>query len=219
VRRTSEWAKRSLAARACHTGSRSALFAIVQGGLSHALREQSARDLTALPFDGFAVGGLSVGEPSDAMHEAARFTLSLLPEEKPRYTMGLGLPHDLLRAIASGADMFDCVVPTRHARNAQLFTRAGVLRMRNRRYRTDPRPPDPSCACTTCAHFSRAYLRHLFLAGEILASMLATHHNLAFFRELVREARQAIVAGTLDAFLAQRLAESTEDDAESAADE
>jgi queuine tRNA-ribosyltransferase len=214
VRRTSEWAKRSLDARADLPGAKSALFGIVQGGLDPALREQSARGLTGLPFDGFAVGGLSVGEPSNAMQEIARFTLGLLPDDKPRYTMGLGLPRDLLLAVASGADMFDCVVPTRHARNAQLFTRAGVVRMRNTRYRTDPRPPDPTCTCSTCAQFSRAYLRHLFLAGEILASMLATHHNLAFFRELMREARLAIVHGTLDELIAKRLPESAADEPE-----
>jgi queuine tRNA-ribosyltransferase len=189
-----------------------ALFGIVQGGLDPALREQSARELTELPFDGFAIGGLSVGEPTDAMHDIARFALGLLPEAKPRYAMGIGLPRDLLLAVAAGADMFDCVVPTRHARNAQLFTREGVLRMRNACHRTDPRPPDPSCKCSTCARFSRAYLRHLFLAGEILASMLATHHNLAFFRELMREARHAIVQGELDALIARRQAEWTLDE-------
>jgi queuine tRNA-ribosyltransferase len=181
------------------------VFGIVQGGLDRTLRERSASELVPLPFDGFAVGGLSVGEPAPAMHEIAHFTLDLLPRAKPRYLMGVGMPRDLLLGLAAGADMFDCVVPTRHARNAQLFTSEGVLRMRNSRYRNDSRPPDPDCACTTCKSFSRAYLRHLFLSGEILASMLATQHNLAFFRALMRGARNAIVSGELEPFVQGQL--------------
>src|ERR1700760_670070 len=151
---THRWARRSLAAR---TGA-SALFGIVQGGIHHDLRKRSAEEIGAIEFDGVAIGGVSVGEPKEEMPDVMHFTAPLLPTDKPRYLMGVGTPEDLLDGVAAGIDMFDCVMPTRNARNGHLFTRFGDLRIRNARYKTDEQPLDPSCACPTCARFSRAYL-------------------------------------------------------------
>ncbi len=191
------WAARS---RAAHADNPAALFGIVQGGMYEALRSESAAALIALGFDGYAIGGLSVGEPKDAMGRITRHTAALLPATQPRYLMGVGTPADLLEAIAAGVDMFDCVLPTRNARNGHLFTSAGVVRIRNARYRTDTAPLDPRCPCYTCSHYSRAYLHHLERSHEILGARLNTIHNLAFYLALMRDARAAIIEGRYGAF-------------------
>ena len=170
-----------------------ALFGIVQGSIYPELREKSALDLVGIDFDGFAIGGLAVGEPVDEMYRITEFTEQFLPEEKPRYLMGVGLPENILESIERGMDMFDCVVPTRNARNGMLFTREGSINIRNAKYKNDFSPVDSSCNCYTCRNFSRAYLRHLFLAKEILALQLASLHNINFFLWLTAEARKAIL--------------------------
>lgn len=172
------------------------LFGIIQGSVYKDLRENSAKDLTKIDFDGFAIGGLAVGEPIDEMYELVDFTTDFMPEEKPRYLMGVGRPENILEAIARGVDMFDCVMPTRNARNAYLFTSQGIVSMRNATYKDDMNPLDSNCGCYTCRNFTRAYLRHLFNAKEILALELATIHNLTFYLDLVREARKRIVDGS-----------------------
>lgn len=172
------------------------LFGIIQGSVYKDLRESSARDLTKLEFDGYAIGGLAVGEPIEVMYDIVDFTTDFLPENKPRYLMGVGRPENILEAIARGIDMFDCVMPTRNARNAYLFTSQGIVSMRNAAYKDDFSPLDPECNCYTCKNFSRAYLRHLFNAKEILALELATIHNLTFYLNLVRTAREKIKEGT-----------------------
>jgi queuine tRNA-ribosyltransferase len=151
-------------------------------------------------FDGYAIGGLSVGEAGDEMYQAVEFTASLLPSDQPRYLMGVGTPIDLVECVARGIDMFDCVLPTRNARNGQLFTRAGTLNIKNARFAEDDRPADPGCGCYSCRHFSRAYLRHLFLAGEISANTLNTLHNLYFYLDTMRGIRDAIAFGTFEKF-------------------
>ncbi len=192
VRRTTAWAARCLKARG---ERRIALFAIAQGGTLARLRLESAATLTGLPFDGFAIGGLSVGEPKPEMWAMTEVTVPLLPEEKPRYLMGVGTPVDLLEGIERGIDMFDCVLPSRTARNGLLFTSRGKLVIKHARYQRDDRPLDESCSCYTCRNYSRAYLRHLYQAREILASRLNTWHNLHFYQHLMARARQAIVFG------------------------
>jgi queuine tRNA-ribosyltransferase len=192
VTRTSDWAARGLAAR---TRSDMALFGIVQGGLDPTARRASAADLVAMPFDGYAVGGLSVGEPPEETARIAAFTVELLPPERPRYLMGTGTPGDLLRFAAMGYDLFDCVLPTRNARNGMLFTREGKLMIRNACHARDPRPIDEACACYTCTRFSRGALRHLHMAHEMLGAQLATIHNLHFYLHLMREIRAALAAG------------------------
>lgn len=172
------------------------LFGIVQGSTYKDLREQSINDLLALDFDGYAIGGLAVGEPVADMYEITEFSTDRIPENKPRYLMGVGRPENILESIERGIDMFDCVMPTRNARNAYLFTADGIITMRNSIYKNDFTPVDESCNCYTCQKFSRAYLRHLFNAREILAYELATIHNLTFYLELVREARKNIIQGT-----------------------
>jgi queuine tRNA-ribosyltransferase len=172
-----------------------ALFGIVQGSVYEAVRERSARSLIGLDFDGYAIGGLSVGEPAEEMYRITEICTAILPAEKPRYLMGVGTPENILESIERGVDMFDCVLPTRNGRNAVLFTRKGKLNMRNAAHTKDTRPPDPDCDCYTCRTFSRAYLRHLFKAGEILALQLSTIHNLSFYLWLTREARTAIAEG------------------------
>jgi len=169
------------------------LFGIVQGSVYKEIREQSVRDLVAMDFDGYALGGLAVGESDEVMYEITDFCEAMLPATKPRYLMGVGKPENLLESIARGMDMFDCVLPTRNGRNAALFTRTGELNMRNLSTKFDFSPVDPECSCYTCKNFSRGYLRHLFQVKEILGLQLATIHNLFFYLQLMREARQAIL--------------------------
>jgi queuine tRNA-ribosyltransferase len=171
------------------------IFGIVQGSIYKALRELSSKDIIKLSFDGYAIGGLAVGEPIEVMYDIVDFTTSLMPEEKLRYLMGVGRPENLLEAIARGVDMFDCVMPTRNGRNAYLFTSEGVLSMRNAKYKDDFSEIDKNCNCYTCRNFSKAYLRHLFVAGEILALELASIHNLYFYFNLMSTAREKIVNG------------------------
>lgn len=172
------------------------LFGIIQGSVYKELRESSAKDLVKLDFDGYSIGGLAVGEPTEQMYDLVDFTTDFIPEEKPRYLMGVGRPENILEAIARGVDMFDCVMPTRNARNAYLFTSQGIVSMRNAAYKDDINPLDPECDCYTCKNFCRAYLRHLFNAKEILALELATTHNLTFYLNLVRQARERILDGS-----------------------
>ncbi|MCF8085787.1 MAG: tRNA guanosine(34) transglycosylase Tgt [Desulfohalobiaceae bacterium] len=198
--RTTRWAERSLRARPHPT--RQLLFGIVQGGFYPGLREQSARQICDLPFDGYAIGGLSVGEPKHLLWEILASTAPLLPRERPRYLMGVGKPLDILRAIGQGVDMFDCVLPTRNARNGTLYTSQGKVAIKQARYREDTAPLDPECSCYTCRTFSRAYLRHLYVSRELLAYRLNTLHNLAFYLELIRGAREAIDQGGFAEFTA-----------------
>ncbi len=184
-------------------GNRNALFGIVQGGMYEPLREASLEALAAMDLPGYAVGGVSVGEPKDEMRRIVAHTPHRLPPHKPRYLMGVGTPEDLIEGVAHGVDMFDCVMPTRNARNGHLFTRFGDLRLRNARYRSDERPIDESCSCHTCANFSRAYLHHLDRCGEMLGPMLASIHNLHYYLNLMREVRQALDEGRFAAFAAQ----------------
>ena len=177
-----------------------ALFGIVQGGMYEDLRDESLAALDAIGFDGMAIGGLSVGEPKEEMARILAHIAPKLPVDKPRYLMGVGTPEDLVQAVKAGIDMFDCVMPTRNARNGHLFTRHGDLRIKNARHKTDTGPLDPSCTCYTCAHFSRAYLHHLFRAREILGSMLNTIHNLHFYETIMAGMRDAIAVGSLDAW-------------------
>jgi queuine tRNA-ribosyltransferase len=192
VERTARWAERSAAA---HRREDQALFGIVQGGVHDGLRERSARQITALDFPGYAVGGVAVGETPAEMSHAVQVTASLLPDGRPRYVMGVGSPDDLRRMVASGIDLFDCVVPTRHARNAALFTRGGLLKMRNLSLARDLRPVEDDCPCYACRTFTRAYLRHLYTRNEMLAGMLGTIHNITFFQRLLGDMRAAIREG------------------------
>jgi queuine tRNA-ribosyltransferase len=202
VARTTRWAQRCKQAR---TGS-NALFGIVQGGTESALRQESVAALRDIGFDGYAIGGLSVGEEAVPFQETVAFTAPLLPEDQPRYLMGSGEPEDLLAAIGTGVDMFDCVLPTRNARNGSLYTRAGKVSIKQTRYRADPLPLDPECTCPTCRNYSRGYLRHLYQSREILSMRLNTLHNLHFYLDLMREARQAIVDRRYAAFARDFLA-------------
>ena len=183
------WAQRCKQAHGSH---QAALFGIVQGGMFAALREQCATELVSMDFDGYAVGGLSVGEELQERNTMLETSLSALPQDKPRYLMGVGKPEDIVEAVTRGVDMFDCVIPTRNARTGFLYTRQGLLRIRNSRYREDMRPIDESCGCYTCRHFSRSYLRHLDKCGEILGVRLNTIHNLHYYQNLMSELRQAI---------------------------
>lgn len=205
MERTHRWAVRcreawELCGKRASGGWKQALFGIVQGSVYPDLREQSARTLVDLDFSGYAVGGLAVGEDREKRNAAVRACTVLLPPERPRYLMGVGTPVDILDAIACGIDMFDCVLPTRNARNAQLFTSEGVRNLRNARYADDFGPPDPGCECRVCRRHSRAYLRHLFRANEILGPCLATYHNLWFYHRLVAGARESIRAGRFEEF-------------------
>jgi queuine tRNA-ribosyltransferase len=195
--RTHRWAERCVAAydesgRLATGGWPQALFGIVQGGIYRELREESARTLIDLDFPGYAIGGLAVGEEKIARNEVIAWTSALLPAAKPRYLMGVGTPEDILDAVQRGVDMFDCVLPTRNARNAQAFTSRGVLNLLNARFTEDFGPIDPNCACPVCRRHSRAYVRHLFKAKEILASRLTTYHNLYFYHGLMAGLRAAI---------------------------
>ncbi|MEP7297169.1 MAG: tRNA guanosine(34) transglycosylase Tgt [Burkholderiales bacterium] len=180
-----------------------ALFGIVQGGMFENLREESLSNLVELDLPGYAIGGVSVGEPKDLMRQIVAHTPHRLPAQKPRYLMGVGTPEDLIDGVAGGVDMFDCVMPTRNARNGHLFTRFGDLKIRNARHKTDERPLDSTCACHTCASFSRAYLHHLDRCGEMLGPMLASIHNLHYYVNLMREVREALDAGTFASFSAR----------------
>ena len=179
-----------------------ALFGIVQGGMHEQLRDESLAGLLSLGFDGYAVGGLSVGEPKDDMLRILAHTAPQLPADKPRYLMGVGTPEDIIDAVNCGIDMFDCVMPTRNARNGWLFTRFGDVKLRNARYRDDTRPLDPECTCYGCRNFSRAYLHHLHRSNEILGARLNTIHNLHFYLGMMADMREAIVAGTFAAWSA-----------------
>jgi queuine tRNA-ribosyltransferase len=203
VRRTLLWAERC---RACHRRPDQALFAIVQGGTDLQLRAECARGLAALDFPGYALGGFSVGETPEVMHAALPACADLLPEDKPRYLMGVGRPEDLLAGMAAGIDMFDCVMPTRNGRNASAFTMDGPLRLRNSCHRRDPSPIESGCPCYTCRHFSRGYVHHLFLADEMLGPILLSLHNIAFYLRLMEEGRRAIAERRFDAFRAVCLA-------------
>jgi queuine tRNA-ribosyltransferase len=194
------WAERSLRA---HEGNPNTLFGIVQGGMHEDLRERSVAALTALDFPGYAIGGLSVGEPAADRERILAHTPHLLPADKPRYLMGMGTPEDIVGAVSQGVDMMDCVMPTRNARNGWLFTRHGDIKIRNARYKDDTGPLDPECACYTCRHFSRAYLHHLQQAREILGARLNTLHNLHYYQELMQGLRAAIAAGRLADFRAE----------------
>ena len=191
---TNRWAKRSLEAR-CENDP--ALFAIVQGGMYRDLREESAQALVQIGFDGYAMGGLSVGEPKSTMIDVLEWTIPFLPEHAPRYLMGVGTPEDILDAARLGIDLFDCVLPTRNARNGTLFTSSGKISIKQAQYAEDRRPLDETCLCYTCRHYSRAYLRHLYLANEILSSRLNTIHNLYYYVMLIINLREAIREGRL----------------------
>ncbi len=197
---TTRWAGRCKTTWQEKTGGKNALFGIVQGGMYEDLRRRSADELAEIGFSGYAVGGLSVGEPKELMYEVAEYTLPMLPEDRPRYVMGVGTPEDLVELTARGADMFDCVMPTRNARNGQLFTRQGTLNIANARFRTDTGPADPTCDCYTCRNYSRAYLRHLYMSREILSYRLNTLHNIHYYLKLMSEMRAAIIAGRFDDF-------------------
>ncbi len=197
------WAERSAKA---HEGNSSALFGIVQGGVHESLRSRSAKELIQIGFDGYAIGGLAVGEPESERNEVLEFTISALPKDRPRYLMGVGRPEDLIAGVLRGVDMFDCVMPTRNARNGHIFTSRGVIKIRNARYERDIRPLDPECACPTCQQHSRAYLKHLDRCNEILGARLMTMHNLWFYQQLMQGMRSAIEAGCLQDFVAEFLA-------------
>jgi queuine tRNA-ribosyltransferase len=192
------WAARS---RQAHGDNPAALFGIVQGGMYPALREASLAGLLDIGFDGYALGGLSVGESGEDRLMILDHSLPLMPEDKPRYLMGVGTPLDIVEAVYRGVDMFDCVIPTRNARNGFLYTSEGVVRLRNAVHTDDIRPLDPACDCYTCRHYSRSYLRHLDKSNEILGARLNTIHNLHYYQRLMRELRTAIETGTLEAYV------------------
>lgn len=192
------WAARS---KQAHADNPAALFGIVQGGMYEHLRAESLAGLAEIGFDGYAIGGLSVGEPKEDMLRVLEHVAPHMPVERPRYLMGVGTPEDIVEAVRRGIDMFDCVMPTRNARNGHLFVRAGEIRIRNARYRDDPRPLDEQCGCYTCRHYSRAYLRHLDQCNEILGARLNTIHNLYYYQTLMRELREAIAAGGLESYV------------------
>jgi queuine tRNA-ribosyltransferase len=194
------WAARSKDAFARRDGY--GLFGIVQGGVYLDLRTRSVADLMAIGFDGYAIGGLAVGEGQETMFTVLDHTAPLLPKDRPRYLMGVGTPADLVGAVARGVDMFDCVMPTRSGRTAQAFTRRGKVNLRNARHQDDPRPLDAECRCPACAQFSRAYLHHLHRAEEMLGPILLTWHNLTYYQDLMRAMRQAIEAGAFAPFAA-----------------
>jgi len=200
MRMSLRWAERS---KQAHAGNSSALFGIVQGGVYEELRLESIEGLKSVGFDGYAIGGLSVGEPKDDRARILDSLLPNMPSDKPRYLMGVGTPEDIVEAVRLGIDMFDCVLPTRNARNGHLFTRHGAIRIRNSRYRNDTRPLDDECRCYTCRNFSRSYLRHLDKCGEILGSRLNTIHNLYYYQELMADLRRAIEESMLGEFVAR----------------
>lgn len=198
------WAKRC---RSAHGNSAAALFGIVQGGMFQELRDESLQRLIEIGFDGYALGGLSVGEPKDQMRNIVEYCGERMPSEKPRYLMGVGTPEDIVYAVSQGIDMFDCVMPTRNARNGHIFTSQGLLRLRNTRYRNDSKPLDVNCNCYTCKNFSRAYLHHLDKCKEMLGAQLNTIHNLSYYQSVMSGLREAIEKGRLTAFVDEFLAE------------
>jgi len=187
--------------KTAHGDADNALFGIVQGGMYEHLREESLNGLVNIGFDGYAIGGLSVGEPKPDMYRITKFLGERMPKDRPRYLMGVGTPEDLMECVRRGIDMFDCVMPTRNARNGWLFTRFGAVKIRNARYEKDMSPIDPECGCYACRHYSRAYLRHLQRCNEILAARLATIHNLYYYQELMRGLRDSIECGKLGEFV------------------
>lgn len=195
MRRTVDWAKRGLKVE---LKPHQARFGIFQGSLDVALRKESIDQIKELPFDGFALGGFAIGEPMEMMHQVVRHVAPLMPEDKPRYLMGVGRPEDLVEAVRAGVDMFDCVMPTRNARNGQLFTSEGKINIKNSKYQDADEPLDPRCDCETCRHYSKAYLRHLFIAGEMLSARLNTIHNLHYYLNLMRQMREAILENRFD---------------------
>jgi queuine tRNA-ribosyltransferase len=209
MRLSLRWAERSQRAHRDHL---SALFGIVQGGVYDELRRESIEGLKSLGFDGYAIGGLSVGEPKEDRARILNVLEPWMPAEKPRYLMGVGTPEDIVEAVQAGIDMFDCVLPTRNARNGHLFTRNGAIRIRNSQYQKDTRPLDEQCGCYTCRHYSRAYLRHLDKCREILGARLNTIHNLHYYQDLMAEIRAAIEAGHLQEFIRQFYSQRSNDD-------
>ncbi len=212
IRKTLRWAEECLKA---HGRTDQALFGIVQGSVYDDLRRDCAKALTAMDFPGYAVGGVSVGEGIELLKKVVDYTEPFLPEAKPRYLMGVGLPEDILESIERGMDMFDCVIPTRYARSATLFTRRGKIRLTNRRYRRDFFPVDASCSCYCCSNFTRAYLHHLFSANEVLSATLSAIHNVRFYLDMVAGARAAIEANDYAGFKADFLGEYLRDDGSS----
>ncbi|MBI5419953.1 MAG: tRNA guanosine(34) transglycosylase Tgt [Deltaproteobacteria bacterium] len=202
VRRTTAWARRSLAAARREEGG---MFGIVQGGMFPDLRKRSVEEVCALDFPGYAVGGVSVGEGKELQREVVALAAPLLPADRPRYLMGVGTPEDIFFAVSRGVDMFDCVLPTRNARNGTLFTSSGPVVIKQARYAEDPLPPDEECGCPTCRSFSRAYLRHLYMQKEILSSMLMTVHNLHHYARLMEGIREAILVGNFKEFMKESL--------------
>lgn len=200
MRLSLRWAERS---KKAHGDNPSALFGIVQGGMYEHLRRESLAGLVDIGFDGYAIGGLSVGEPKEEMLAMLDAVLPMMPSDKPRYLMGVGTPEDLVEAVRRGVDMFDCVMPTRNARNGHLFTRSGVIKIRNSRYQFDTGPLDENCGCYTCRHYSRSYLRHLDKCREMLGSRLNTIHNLYYYLQLMQELRDAIVTRSLGDYVKQ----------------
>jgi len=203
VERTTRWAARC---RDAHRRDDQALFGIVQGCTDRTLREESAKGLLPLDFPGYAIGGLSVGEEPQQMYDTLDFTVPFLPANKPRYLMGVGRPEDIIEAVCRGVDLFDCVMPTRNGRNASAFTSQGQVKLRNLKHRSDSGPLDPECDCPVCTRFSRGYLRHVFIAGEMLGPILLSWHNLAFYQRLMRDLRDAIRTGRTTEVRAAQLA-------------
>ncbi|MBD3678164.1 MAG: tRNA guanosine(34) transglycosylase Tgt [Rhodobacteraceae bacterium] len=212
MRLSMRWAQRSRDAFGDRPGH--ALFGIMQGGLERDLREESAEALKQIGFEGYAVGGLAVGEGQEAMFGCLDYAPGFLPEDKPRYLMGVGKPDDIVGAVKRGIDMMDCVLPSRSGRTGQAFTRRGVVNIKNARHMDDPRPLDEHCACPACRNYSRAYLHHVFRAGEIISSMLLTWHNLHYYQELMQGLRDAIAEGRFDAFEAEFHAQRADGDIE-----
>lgn len=204
IERTTRWAEESIAYHRKNQekgiGTDQNIFAIIQGGTDKAFREKSAKELCMLDFDGFAIGGLSVGESNQDMYDTVEWTTQFMPEEKPRYLMGVGTPEDLVENVYRGVDMFDCVMPTRNARNGTLFTSFGKVNIKTAQYTTDSGPIDPECGCMVCQNYSRSYLRHLFRAREITYFRLATIHNLYYYLDLMKQMREAILQGEFEAF-------------------
>jgi queuine tRNA-ribosyltransferase len=204
MRLSLRWAGRS---KKAHQGNANAVFGIVQGGMFEALRDESLAGLMAIGFDGYALGGLSVGEPKADRRRILAHCAPRLPADRPRYLMGMGTPEDIIEAVCAGIDMFDCVLPTRNARNGWLFTRFGDVKIRNAKYRDDARPLDPGCACYCCRNFTLAYLHHLQKSGEILGARLNTLHNLHYYQQLMRELREAIALGRIEQVSVRMLAD------------